>query len=373
MTERSKAGRRVLVLAPSLKSLGGVQNYTIMLFDALKSILGDDRVRMVSVSEDPEVQNGGSLALPRLVKFRFLLSSVETALLWSPDLIICAHVGLAQAARFIQKAMGTRYWLVVYGTEVWGDLPRMKLNALLGAQRYVAITRFTLNAMISRHGLKEPRASILPPSLPNRWPRSQGTKHMVPTDPSRPIVLTVGRIAASERYKGHDVMLEAWTLVLRRVPHASYWIVGGGDDRDRLESRARELGIVDSVHFKGTVSLEELDVCYDRCCVFAMPARTELDKHVPRGEGFGIVFLEAMAHGKPVVGPRVGAPAEFIRSGEHGLLVDSTNSVEVAEVLIELLEDPARARRMGDAGKKWVAQEFSFEKFCERLRDALQE
>ena len=93
----------------------------------------------------------------------------------------------------------------------------------------------------------------------------------------------------------------------------------------------------------------------------------------PAAKGFGIVFLEAMAHGKPVMGPRVGAPAEFIRSGEHGLLVDPTNSSEIAGALIELLEDPVRARRMGEAGKNWVVREFTFERFCERLRDALLE
>jgi len=135
---------------------------------------------------------------------------------------------------------------------------------------------------------------------------------------------------------------------------------------------ARDLGIGDSVQFAGAVSPEELNVCYDRCCIFAMPARTDLDERAPRGEGFGIVFLEAMAHGKPVVGPRVGAPAEFIRSGEHGLLVDPVNPGEIAAALVELLEDPARARRMGAAGKEWVAREFSFDRFCERLRDALQ-
>jgi phosphatidylinositol alpha-1,6-mannosyltransferase len=156
------------------------------------------------------------------------------------------------------------------------------------------------------------------------------------------------------------------------VPDAEYWIVGGGDDRPRLESRAQELGIATSVRFLGSVSPEELAVCYDKCCVFAMPARTELDADTPRGEGFGIVFLEAMVRGKPVLGPRVGAPAEFIRSGEHGLLVDPASAAEVAGALIELLEDRARARQMGVAGREWVLREFSFEKFCERLREGLQ-
>ena len=151
-------------------------------------------------------------------------------------------------------------------------------------------------------------------------------------------------------------MLEAWPLVLRRVPDAEYWIVGGGDDRSRLESRTHELGIATSVRFLGSVSPEELAVCYDKCCVFAMPARTELDTGTPRGEGFGIVFLEAMVRGKPVVGPRVGAPAEFIRSGEHGLLVDPANAADVASALIELLKDPARAHQMGAAGRGWVTR-----------------
>ncbi len=104
-----------------------------------------------------------------------------------------------------------------------------------------------------------------------------------------------------------------------------------------------------------------------------MPARTELDARTPRGEGFGIVFLEAMARGKPVIGPRMGVTAELSPSGEHGLLVDPANSGEIAGALIELLEDPAPARRMGEAGRDWVAREFTFDRFCERLRDALRE
>jgi glycosyltransferase involved in cell wall biosynthesis len=375
MTEKPGTKRKVLVLAPCLKSIGGVQNYTRTLVDALKAILGGDLVRVVAVAADPETRGDGNLALRRSVKLRFLASALWTALSWSPDLIVCAHVGLAPAALLVRRFTGIPYWLVLYGIEVWCELPPAKARALRGAQRYVAITRFTLDAMAARQNLKDPRASILPPTLPKARAesRSSGENTAASKGPSRPTVLTVGRIAATERYKGHDAILDVWPAVLRRVPDAEYLIVGNGDDRARLESRAREMGITNSVRFAGSVSPAELDVCYDRCSIFAMPARTELDARASRGEGFGIVFLEAMAHGKPVVGPRVGAPAEFIRSGEHGLLVDPSNPEEVAGALIELLEDPARARRMGDAGKKWVASEFTFDRFCERLRDALRE
>lgn len=373
MTGTPASKRKVLVLAPSLKAIGGVQNYTRTLIDALNAVLGSDRVRVVEVGSDPEARSDGRLALSAPVKLRFAASAVAAALSWSPDLILCAHVGLAPVARAIQKITRTPYWIVLYGIEVWGDLPPGKAEALRGAERYVTITRFTLDAMVARQKLGDVRASILPPTLPKPRARAAGGGAETAKGASRPTVLTVGRLAASERYKGHDVILDAWPEVTRRVPTAEYLIVGDGDDRARLESRAREMGLTDSVRFAGSVSPEELDVCYDRCSIFAMPARTELDARAPRGEGFGIVFLEAMAHGKAVIGPRVGAPAEFIRPGEHGLLVDPASKGEVAEALIELLEDPERARRMGEAGKQWVAREFTFDRFCERLREALVE
>jgi phosphatidylinositol alpha-1,6-mannosyltransferase len=372
MTESLAPRRKVLVLAPPLESVGGVQNYTRTLFAALQDVLGHSCVRMIAVPGEPEARDDGSSALRPHVKLRFLVSAFATAIAWSPDLIVCAHIGVAPAARLIQKFTRVPYWVVLYGIEVWGELPPAKQNALRAAQRLVSITLFTLDAAIARHSLRDPGALILPPTLPKGQLPSPKASGVVSDGSQQPVVLTVARLAASERYKGHDVMLEAWPLVLRRVPDAEYWIVGGGDDRPRLESRARELGIASSVRFAGSVSPEELAVCYDRCSVFAMPARTELDARAPRGEGFGIVFLEAMAHGKPVVGPSVGAPTEFIRSGEHGLLVDPASAPGVANALIELLEDQPRARRMGEAGRDWVACEFSFERFCVRLRKGLQ-
>jgi len=167
-------------------------------------------------------------------------------------------------------------------------------------------------------------------------------------------------------------MLDAWPAVLKRVPDAIYCIVGNGDDRTRLEARAKGLKVTDSVRFAGAVSNEELRDWYHRCRVFAMPARTDLNPSAPRGEGFGIVFLEAMMHGKPVVGPNEGAPGEFIRNGEHGLLVNPADSAEVASALVELLENKDRAVKMGRAAREWVSKEFGEERFRQRLAAIIQ-
>jgi phosphatidylinositol alpha-1,6-mannosyltransferase len=355
---------KVLVLAPSIGSVGGVQQYTTTLASALETILGKSNTRMAAVPAEPKLLPGGTLALSRSVKVRYLLRVVGESIRWRPDLIICTHLGVAQAARTTRWVFGIPYWIVLHGIEVWGDLPPAKLQALRHAERLVANSRFTLDATVSRHSLQGMQSSVLPPAFQEiGHPTNSAT-----VEDSPPFVLTVGRLASSERYKGHDVMLEAWVEVHRAIPSAIYRIVGDGDDRSRLEARAGELGISDSVQFAGTLSGAALRDAYEKCNVFALPSRTDLDPRAPRGEGFGIVFLEAMAHGKPVVGPKSGAPSEFIHDGEHGILVDPTKCGEVARALLELLQQPERARHMGLAASEWVKCEFSFECFCGRLK-----
>jgi phosphatidylinositol alpha-1,6-mannosyltransferase len=364
---------RILVLAPPLGTTGGIQRYTKTLVQALAEILGSENVRMLAISAEPESRPDGTFALRSRVKARFLLSAIATAIRWRPQLVLCAHVGIAPIARLIQIFTTVPYWVILYGIDVWGDLSPSKLTSLQGAQRLLAISRFTFETASARHKLEESKALFLAPTFSSAQPQEGSQPGITPADGQQPMVLTVGRLAATERYKGHDAMLEAWPLVLRQVPNAQYIIVGDGDDRLRLEARARDLGLTGSVCFKGGVSSNELQACYDSCRVFALPARTVLDVSPPQGEGFGIVFLEAMSHGKPVVGPNIGAPVEFIRPGEHGLLVDPTKPVEIAEALIELLQQPDRARQMGNAGRQWVQEQFSYEMFCIRLRGILRE
>jgi phosphatidylinositol alpha-1,6-mannosyltransferase len=362
---------KILVLAPPMGGTGGIQNYTATLVRALREINGEKNVRVVAVPAEAATRADGNAALGRITKIRFLLSAIMAAIFWRPQLILCAHVGISPVTRLIQRLTGAPYWVMLYGIEVWCELAPAKVEALRAAQQLVAISKFTLESASARHGLEKCKSVLLAPTFSvdefaaNNPPSISGS-------PRGPVVLTVGRLAASERYKGHDVMLDAWAEVLRRVPEARYIIVGDGDDRTRLQSRAKEMGLDASVIFKGAASSADLQSCYDECQVFALPARTELDPRAPRGEGFGIVFLEAMAHGKPVVGPNAGAPTEFIHDGEHGSLVDPVNPAKLAQALVELLTHPDRARQMGEAGREWVGEQYSYKMFRERLRKILQ-
>jgi phosphatidylinositol alpha-1,6-mannosyltransferase len=363
---------KVLVLAPPLGATGGVQNYTKTLVRSLEQFLGKENVCLLAVPAEPRLSPDGEFSLSPFVKARFLAGSVSKAISWRPELVICAHVGVAPVGRIIQRAMGAPYWVILYGIEVWGDIGAAKVRALCDAEKLVTISNFTFSAAKARHSLTNANVSLLPPSIDITAEQNPSAPVSSEPESGAPIVLTVGRLVASERYKGHDVMLDAWPAVLNRVPGAIYCIVGNGDDRPRLEARARELKVTDSVRFAGAVSNEELRDWYHRCRVFAMPARTDLDPRAPRGEGFGIVFLEAMMYGKPVVGPREGAPGEFIHSGEHGLLVNPADAAEVANALVELLENEERASQMGRAARTWVIQEFSEERFRQRLAEIIE-
>ena len=117
--------------------------------------------------------------------------------------------------------------------------------------------------------------------------------------PPSPVILTVGRWAASERYKGADELIRAVAQLREAFPTLNLVAVGGGDDLPRLKQIASDLKVSDAVHFLEGISRRELAACYSRADIFALPST---------GEGFGFVFLEAMAFGKPVVGAQRAVP-----------------------------------------------------------------
>ena len=357
--------RKILILSPSLQSIGGVQTYTRQLFAGISVVLAPENVRIVSIAADPEARPDGA-TLPALAKLRFLIRCFTSSLAFRPDTIVCMHIGIAPLARAISRITRKPYWLVLHGIEVWGDLPEAKLRALRDADRSIVLSCFTLQTASMRHALAQKDALLLPPYF-----EPVASQNHLPADSVSHIVLTVGRLSASERYKGHDAMLEAWPAIVKRMPDAVYWIVGDGDDRPRLQAKATQLGVSNSVKFFGNLTGANLEACYARCDVFAMPAQSAPSASPPQGEGFGLVYIEALAHGKPVLAANDGAPAEFLRNGEFGLLVNPASVREITDALVALLTDRERSQRMGAAGKTWVETELSFEKFCERLRLAL--
>ena len=179
------------------------------------------------------------------------------------------------------------------------------------------------------------------------------------------VLLTVGRLV--ER-KGIDTVLAALPELVRTYPELAYVIVGEGPDRSRLERLIQASGAASHVHLLGRAPAGSMRDYYNLCDVFVMPARSDAQDV----EGFGLVFLEASACGKPVVGARTGGVVDAVRDGETGLLVAPGSHEALGAALHDLLRDPHKRAAMGSAGRRHVLDEGSWERAAGRIFDVME-
>jgi len=166
----------------------------------------------------------------------------------------------------------------------------------------------------------------------------------------------VGRLTEQ---KGHTYLLDAFAQVMRVLPAARLLVIGDGELRPTLERRATRLGLHGSVIFTGRrEDVPRLMMALD---VLALPSLWE---------GFGLVLLEAMAAGKPIVASRVSAIPEIVADGETGLLVPPRDVKALAQALLALLHDPQRATEMGRRGRLRLEQEFTVERMVSQTEAA---
>ena len=174
------------------------------------------------------------------------------------------------------------------------------------------------------------------------------------------VILTLGKLI--ER-KGFDMVLRCLPAIRRKHPDVFYVVVGAGPMAQSLDALAHELGVADCVRFAGRVTDEVVLRYMAACDVFAMPNRETSDGSV---EGFGIVFLEANACGKPVVAGRSGGAVDAVVDGETGYLVPPQDEEEVAHAICTLLGDPVLAARLGQQGRRRVDREYRWETVADR-------
>src|SRR2546428_3147412 len=161
-----------------------------------------------------------------------------------------------------------------------------------------------------------------------------------------------------------DTLMTALPRLLTRGPERQLVFAGTGDDRAWLEELADQIGVNRHVHFLSGLSYSEVAACYSACEIFALPSRSE---------GFGLVYLEAMACGKPVIGGAHGGAPEVIDDGKTGYLVQHGDGGQLATSLEALLADPALGREMGARGRERVEKEFRFNVFAKSLKKILRD
>jgi phosphatidyl-myo-inositol dimannoside synthase len=292
---------------------------------------------------------------------RFGARVVAAQLSGRVDWLVFNHVGVARVQRLLPPSARRPYAVFVHDVEAWDPALSAERRAVLReAAVRVSNSRYTADRVQRTH-----------PDVGPVVPCPLGLLDETPCDAPAPdwlarvgphSVLIVGRMHDSERYKGHDELLECWPSVLARVPSAQLVIAGLGNDRARLEAKARAVGIASSVLFCGFVPSAVMPALWTRVALLAMPSARE---------GFGLVYLEAMRAGRPCVGSPADAAGDVIVDGETGLLVDRDDQVALGEALSALLADAGRRELMGAAGRRRYLAEFTADHFAARLRDIL--
>lgn len=177
------------------------------------------------------------------------------------------------------------------------------------------------------------------------------------------VLLTVGRL---EERKGHDQVIRALPRLLKKIPNMMYVIAGTGAEEGRLKQLCHSLGVERSVHFLGFVADDLLPSLYNLADVFVMPNRQGCSGDI---EGFGMVFVEANACGKPVVAGRSGGVESAVIHGETGLLVDGENLDDLCGAILRLVKDERLSGQLGANGRKRAVEKFDWKVYLKRIQE----
>lgn len=257
----------------------------------------------------------------------YAASGLAHALWERPAFILTTHPHFMKALRLLGKRNPT--FASAHGIEIWGHLEGALGTSLRQATGLLPVSQFTSEVLQKEGGIPASRIRVVPNTfredLFTPGPKSGDLLKRYGLKPDQPVLLTVARLAASERYKGQDQILQALPRLLQELPDLRYLIGGRGDDEARLRQMAIDLGVAHSVIFTGFIPEAELADHYRLADLYVMPST---------GEGFGIVYLESLACGRPCLAGNLDASSEALDGGRLGFVIDPKDPQAIANAIM---------------------------------------
>ena len=331
---------RILALLPdAYGGFGGIAQYNRDLLDALSA---SERVEKI-VSLTRHAPDPG-FALPAKVTehvlpgqpLRYGIEAAAAALRLRPHVILCGHFNLLPVAAMLKRLVASPIVLEAYGIEAWRRESAVRMRAIQQVDWVMAISRFTREQLVRWSDLAPHKVRVVPNAVHlERYKQTEKPAELVRRYglAGRRVLLTIGRLPGSERYKGHDRIVALLARLAAAVPDLAYLIVGDGNDRPRLERLVRASGYQDLVTFAGRIPEAEKIAHYNLADAFAMPSLSE---------GFGFVFLEAAACGLPVLGGNRDGSRDALVDGTLGVLVDPEEPEDLFDGLVRILRSEKR-------------------------------
>jgi glycosyltransferase involved in cell wall biosynthesis len=351
---------------------GGIQSYVKDILRAYLSV-GCGSAEVFLLRDSPGCPNPFDTVQ---LKFHYLKTlppwlgrlRLLAALLWCllqrrPQRVFCGHVKLAPLVQLLCQPLAIPYTVLTYGKEVWEPLAPKYQKALKLADSIWAISRYSRDLACFANNLDLQKFQMLPCAVngdiftPGEKDQTLVARYSLA---GSKVLVTVARLWSGDIYKGVDVTIRALPKIAQKIPNVKYLVIGRGDDRPRLERLAQDLGVGERVVFAGFVAAEELPAHYRVADAYVMPSQ----------EGFGIVYLEAMACGVPVLAGDADGSADPLQDGRLGWRVAHRDPEAVAAACVEMLEGKDRR-----CDRAWLRQEtltmFGRDAFRERVKQLI--
>ncbi|MGK7873514.1 MAG: glycosyltransferase [Xenococcaceae cyanobacterium] len=375
MTKNYAFQHRYSLIFPNIFGFkGGIQVYSAFLLKALQELypkakydvfLKYDRDILTHLRFISQTRFYCFGRFPRLIQSIMLAVQIIWSAIWQrPQLIICTHVNYSVVCYLLKHLLGVSYWVVAHGLEVW-NLEKNSLKlALNHADKVVAVSHYTRSRLLSEQQLEATQVVVLPNTFDETRfriaPKPDYLLKRYGLTPQQQVILTVTRLGRSAWYKGYANLLNALVSIRKQIPDAHYIIAGKGDDRPWIEAQVQKLNLSDCVTLAGFVPDEELCDHYNLCDIFALPSQ---------GEGFGIVYLEALACGKPVLAGNRDGAVDPLSGGQLGCLVDPEDINAIAASLIQILQGTYHNRLIYQPQilRQEVIKRYALDKFTQTL------
>jgi phosphatidylinositol alpha-1,6-mannosyltransferase len=343
----AKPSLRVLALVTdAFGGHGGIAQYNR---DFLTSLTACDSVGDVIVL--PRMSETLLGTLPKGVqqldpvksRFAYSLAALRAARAYRPiDIVFCGHVFMTPLAVVIARLLHASLWVQVHGVDAWEELSSLYRRSVEAAALITSVSRYTRLRLLQWVGIDPAQVKVLPNTVDSRFRPGPKPDYLLERYEARgrKVLMTVSRLARSDQYKGHDRVIRALPRILLNYPETIYIIVGDGDDCPRIRALTEQCGVSDKVRFTGRVAHEELPDHLRLADVLVMPST---------GEGFGIVFLEAMASGIHVIGGNQDGSLDPLADGVLGRAVNPNDEEELASAICSTLSvgpaEPVSASR----------------------------
>ncbi|MBN1405142.1 MAG: glycosyltransferase family 4 protein [Candidatus Omnitrophica bacterium] len=359
---------KVIILFSGIFDTGGIQRYNRYLCSALDAEFREHTFAGISLCDagknrslqwrNLKIKYCGKIRLSFVKKAVFFLNALSECISGRPEFLVCCHADLSPAALLFKTIFRLRYAVLTHSVDVWNLRYGIKYEGLKNADIITAVSQYTKKRLIE-NGINENKIVLLHDAVDTSiFVQREKNKKLLQKWGiyEKIILLTVSRMDAAERYKGHDIMLK----VMQDLGDKYVWLViGAGNDVPRLFKKAKEKKTGRRIIFCGLIPDDELVDYYNLCDLFIMPSSKE---------GFGIVYLEAMACGKPVVAGNKDGSADPLINGRLGFLVNPdsvdeiVNAVRRACTFKENRTDP-------EFLKKEVKRHFDIQVFNRRVKE----